>query len=98
MNTVNITNEKKSPLSNVASGPTVMWSPCQMIKIIAPKRHVIINEIKRPLQFPLLIFNFLIVSIDFLYLAIIKASLVKVFTRSEEHTSELQSRPHLVCR
>src|SRR5690554_7444206 len=26
------------------------------------------------------------------------SSLLMPFTRSEEHTSELQSRPHLVCR
>src|SRR3989442_3181886 len=36
------------------------------------------------------------------YLRAIRASLVMAFSttssRSEEHTSELQSRPHLVCR
>src|SRR5690554_7413752 len=28
----------------------------------------------------------------------LRSDLEKVFSRSEEHTSELQSRPHLVCR
>src|SRR5690554_7174958 len=30
--------------------------------------------------------------------AAIEKSATEIFARSEEHTSELQSRPHLVCR
>src|SRR5690554_7474875 len=32
------------------------------------------------------------------YITIINVSVKIIFARSEEHTSELQSRPHLVCR
>src|SRR5690554_5942036 len=37
-------------------------------------------------------------SVDEVYYTIFEAVILVVLVRSEEHTSELQSRPHLVCR
>src|SRR5436309_4571887 len=65
--------------------------------ILPPNEHERIWEIQKPLNFPLTVYGF-----DRSEADMVKITRRLIFTmsasRSEEHTSELQSRENLVCR
>src|SRR5690554_1525575 len=65
--------------------------------ISVPPYQPILDFTAETLNIALNLGNYLFLASDSLYVAAYWGS-VKIAFRSEEHTSELQSRPHLVCR
>src|SRR5690554_7132793 len=75
--------------------PTIYWSCFQIMRKISIKSAVVLN--KKSLKFDSFTQLFLC-SKCFYFTSKTKHHGLTCHSRSEEHTSELQSRPHLVCR
>src|SRR5690554_7399197 len=79
---------------------------------IANKKSVELYEDFKAVKYPTSPFAYIVINTDeevqkiaisdntsaFSSPSVVKNIIKKIFQRSEEHTSELQSRPHLVCR
>src|SRR5690554_4958925 len=79
---------------NLLFETTMYLGPLSIFSIVVVT--VLYFLFKKQFKLKLVLF-FLWVFLIFFLQAILPSSLIKN-TRSEEHTSELQSRPHLVCR
>src|SRR5690554_1508653 len=83
-----------------------LFSPCSNKMLLKNEIFTYLDTIADPIPniYPLII-NFIIKDINMINQEYVKEALkryywfsYKAMERSEEHTSELQSRPHLVCR